>query len=514
MAAPRFIKEIMLSKIYTAGLVGINAFGVCCETDIGEGLPGVIMIGSLSGEVKEAADRVKTAIKNSKFSFYPKKIVINLSPAEIRKEGCGYDVPIAISILEAFGVIKSDLLNKSLFVGELSLSGDILPIKGILPIVIYAKEKGFENVFLPYDNLAEANIVSEIRNIGIKNLSELMDILNEKTKYNVTESGQIPVVKQYDDFSDVNGQFLLKRAVQIAVSGRHNILFIGPAGTGKSMIAKRIPGIMPNMSDDEALEVSKIYSVCGLLNSNEPMLKIRPYRAPHHTVSPQALSGGGRVPKPGEISLAHKGVLFLDELAEFKTNTIEVLRQPMENKAVSISRVNASLEYPSDFMLVAATNPCKCGFYPDRSKCSCNEAQVKKYLSRISKPLLDRIDITVETSPIKYTELKCDEDNISSSEIKKEIERVRQIQLERYKNFDFSYNSETPPNLINHFCNLKRSDDIFLADLYERKKMSVRGLHKILKVARTVADFNGHKDIEHCDLCESISYRSLEDKYW
>ena len=374
----------MLSKIHTAGLLGINAFHVCCETDIGDGLPGIILIGSLSGEVKEAADRVKTAIKNSKYSFYPRKIVINLSPAEIKKEGCGYDLPIAISILEALGTVKSNILNKSLFVGELSLSGELLPIRGILPIVMFAKENGFENVFLPYDNLAEANIVTGIKNFGIKNLKDLIEILNGEKTYSENIQIQIPETKEYSDFSDVNGQILLKRAVQIAVAGRHNILFIGPAGTGKSMIAKRIPGIMPNMSDEEALEVSKIYSVCGLLSSKEPILKIRPYRSPHHTVSPQALSGGGRVPKPGEISLAHKGVLFLDELAEFKTNTIEVLRQPMENKTVSIARVNASIDYPADFMLVAATNPCKCGYYPDRSKCSCNEAQVKKYLSRIS----------------------------------------------------------------------------------------------------------------------------------
>lgn len=421
----------MLSKIHTAGLLGINAFHVCCETDIGDGLPGIILIGSLSGEVKEAADRVKTAIKNSKYSFYPRKIVINLSPAEIKKEGCGYDLPIAISILEALGTIKSNILNKSLFVGELSLSGELLPIRGILPIVIFAKENDFENVFLPYDNLAEANIVTGIKNFGIKNLKDLIEILNGEKTYSENIQTQIPERKEYSDFSDVNGQILLKRAVQIAVAGRHNILFIGPAGTGKSMIAKRIPGIMPNMSDEEALEVSKIYSVCGLLNSKEPVLKIRPYRDPHHSVSPQALSGGGRIPKPGEISLAHKGVLFLDELAEFKTNTIEVLRQPMENKTVSIARVNASIEYPADFMLVAATNPCKCGYYPDRSKCSCNEAQVRKYLSRISKPLLDRIDITVETSLIKYEELKSDFKNISSEEIKSYIEKVRQIQLNR-----------------------------------------------------------------------------------
>jgi Mg chelatase-like protein len=504
----------MLSKINTAGLLGINAFHVCCETDIGDGLPGIILIGSLSGEVKEAADRVKTAIKNSKISFYPRKIVINLSPAEIKKEGCGYDLPIAISILEALGVIKSDILSKSMFVGELSLSGAILPIKGILPIVIFAKEMGFENIFLPYDNLAEANIVSDIKNFGIKNLKDLIEILNNKKIYSENISTQIPMKKEYSDFSDVNGQILLKRAVQIAVAGRHNILFIGPAGTGKSMIAQRIPGIMPNMTDEEALEVSKIYSVCGLLNSKEPILKIRPYRSPHHTVSPQALSGGGRVPKPGEISLAHKGVLFLDELAEFKTNTIEVLRQPMENKIVSISRVNASIDYPADFMLVAATNPCKCGYYPDRNKCNCNELQVRKYLSRISKPLLDRIDITVETSIIRYDELKGDFNNTSSNEIKKYIEKVRQIQLSRYSNYNFSYNSEIPPSLINTFCKLKEQDDIFLSNLYEMKKMSVRGLHKILKVARTVADFNEHIDIEHDDICEAISYRSLEDKYW
>ena len=403
-----------------------------------------------------------------------------------------------------------------MFVGELSLSGELLPIRGVLPIVIFAKEAGFKNIFLPYDNLAEANIVAGIKNIGIKNLKDLIEILNNEKTYNENIDKVIlsPQERKYSDFSDVNGQILLKRAVQIAVAGRHNILFIGPAGTGKSMIAQRIPGIMPNMTDEEALEVSKIYSVCGLLNSKEPILKIRPYRAPHHTVSPQALSGGGRVPKPGEISLAHKGVLFLDELAEFKTNTIEVLRQPMENKTVSIARVNASIEYPADFMLVAATNPCKCGYYPDRSKCSCNEAQVKKYLSRISKPLLDRVDITVETSMIRYEELKGDFHNVSSEEMKKYIEKVRDIQLNRYKDYDFSYNSEIPPNLINKFCALSEKDDIFLSNLYEAKKMSVRGLHKILKVARTVADFNEHENIEHADICEAISYRSLEDKYW
>ena len=425
-------------------------------------------------------------------------------------------MPIAISILEALGVIKSDILSESIFIGELSLSGELLPIKGVLPIVIFAKETGFKNIFLPYDNLAEANIVSGIKNIGIKNLKDLIEILNNEKTYNENINKGIlpPQERKYSDFSDVNGQILLKRAVQIAVAGRHNILFIGPAGTGKSMIAQRIPGIMPNMTDEEALEVSKIYSVCGLLNSKEPILKIRPYRAPHHTVSPQALSGGGRVPKPGEISLAHKGVLFLDELAEFKTNTIEVLRQPMENKTVSIARVNASIDYPADFMLVAATNPCKCGYYPDRSKCSCNEAQVKKYLSRISKPLLDRVDITVETSMIRYEELKGDFHNVSSDEMKKYIEKVRYIQLNRYKDYDFSYNSEIPPNLINKFCALSEQDDIFLSNLYEAKKMSVRGLHKILKVARTVADFNEHENIEHADICEAISYRSLEDKYW
>ena len=480
----------MLSQINTAGLLGINAFHVCCETDIGDGLPGIILIGSLSSEVKEAADRVKTAIKNSKISFYPRKIVINLSPA--------------------------DILNESMFVGELSLSGELLPIRGVLPIVIFAKEAGFKNIFLPYDNLAEANIVSGIKNIGIKNLKDLIEILNNEKNYNENIDKVIlpPQERKYSDFSDVNGQILLKRAVQIAVAGRHNILFIGPAGTGKSMIAQRIPGIMPNMTDEEALEVSKIYSVCGLLNSKEPILKIRPYRAPHHTVSPQALSGGGRVPKPGEISLAHKGVLFLDELAEFKTNTIEVLRQPMENKTVSIARVNASIDYPADFMLVAATNPCKCGYYPDRTKCSCNEAQVKKYLSRISKPLLDRVDITVETSMIRYEELKDGFHNVSSEEMKKYIEKVRDIQLNRYKDYDFSYNSEITPNLINKFCALSEKDDIFLSNLYEAKKMSVRGLHKILKVARTIADFNEHENIEHADICEAISYRSLEDKYW
>lgn len=506
----------MLSKVYSAGLLGIDGFIVCCETDVGSGLPQTVLIGYLASEVREAADRVRTAIKNSGYLLSPKKIVINLSPADIKKESCNFDLPIALSILSSYGIIKTEAFNGCIFAGELSLSGKLLSIKGTLSIAIAAKKAGFKKLYVPSANASEGSVIEGIECFGIEDLNSLVSVLNgEKTHpphaiYN--ESG-------YDyetggDFSDINGQEMLKRATIIAVAGRHNILYIGPAGTGKSMIASRIPAIMPIMSMEERLETSRIYSVCGMLDADEPLLKKRPYRNPHHSISPNALVGGGIKPKPGEISLANHGVLFLDELAEFKRETLEILRQPMEEGRVSISRLMGSYVFPADFMLIAATNPCKCGFYPDRNRCNCNINQIKHYLGKISKPLLDRIDICVETRLLNYDELRKHGSGQKSTEIRKIVENARIIQNERFKNDGILFNSQMDKKLVDRYCTLSKKDEEFLKDIYESRSMSVRSVHKILKVARTSADIDKSEQICRRHICEAISYRSLEEKYW
>ena len=506
----------MLSKVYGAGVHGTDGFLVSCEADVSSGFPQATIIGLLSSEVREALERVRTAIKNSGFELEPSKVTVNLSPAYMRKEGCGYDLPIAIALLKAYKIIKGNLSDNCLFAGELSLGGGLLPIHGTLCLVSEARAKGLKRAYLPRDNAREGSVIEGIEAIGISNLRELVDILNgklplpEPTHY----EENIDELYDYPDYQDVSGQELIKRATILAVSGRHNILLIGPAGTGKSMIASRIPGIMPDMSTEERLNISKLYSISGLLSPDTPLLKKRPFRSPHHTISPQALSGGGTKPKPGEISLATHGVLFLDEFAEFKSDTIEVLRQPMEDKKVVISRMYGSYEFPADFILVAATNPCKCGYYPDRARCRCTPMQVKSYLSKLSKPILDRIDICVETKSINYDDLKKQKSGESSKSIRARVEEVRLIQQERFKNDGIRYNSEMNNILIENYCRLSKSDEEFLKKVYEKKGLSARALHKILKVSRTIADFEHSRDICHNHLCEAISYRALEDKYF
>ncbi len=510
----------MLSKVASAGLIGTEGYIAMCEADVGDGLPGISMIGYLSASVREAQDRVRTAIRNSGFRTESKKITINISPADVRKEGCGYDLPIAVALLRSYGITGREpcdaLIRSSVFCGELSLGGDLLGIHGVLSLACAARDAGYRRIFVPLRNAAEGAAIDGIDCCGIRTLNELVEILNgeeelpEPAVY--TESpGDFCDIR---DFSDVCGQEAVKRATFIAVGGRHNILYIGPAGTGKSMIASRIPGIMPQMTKQERLEISKIYSVSGLLPDDEPLHRARPFRSPHHTISPQALSGGGAVPRPGEISLASGGVLFLDELAEFRPAVIETLRQPMEERKVTISRVHGTVEYPSDFVLCAATNPCRCGFYPDRTRCRCTQQQVRSYLGRISKPLLDRIDICIETAVPRFSDLKGSSRSPASREIREQIERVRRIQEERCRGTDISFNSEMNGRQIDCFCCLSGEDEEFLHLVYEKKGLSARGLHKILRVARTIADFDDSLRIRHEHLCEAISYRSLEEKYW
>jgi magnesium chelatase family protein len=506
----------MLSKIYGSGIHGTDGFLVRCETDVENGFPQITFIGYLSAAVREAEDRVYTAIRNSGFIPEPKHVTINLSPADVRKDGCGYDLPIAVSLLKSYGIISGFFTENSLFAGELSLSGEILPVRGVISMVSAAKEAGLQYCFLPSKNVREGSVIDGIACIGADTLSDLIKILNREIPLPEPAVYQEkPEDLDYDtDFSDICGQEMLKRATCLAVGGRHNILYIGPAGTGKSMIASRIPTIMPRMTMEERLELSKLYSVCGMLTEEEPLIRRRPFRSPHHTISPQALSGGGMHPKPGEISLSTNGVLFLDELPEFKSDSLEILRQPLENKKILISRVSGSLEFPANFELVCAMNPCKCGFWPDRRKCTCNEIQVHSYISRISKPLLDRIDICVETAPIGYDELNIRGSGEKSSDIREKVEKVRAIQENRFRSYGIRFNSEMDGKLIEQFCVLSEEDNLFLKRIYESRSLSARALHKILKTARTAADFDGNENISHENLCEAIGYRSLEDKYW
>jgi len=506
----------MLSKTYGAGVLGTDGFLVCCEAAVENGFPQTNFIGFLTGAARETGERVRTAIQNSGIYLEPKHVTINFSPADIRKEGCAYDVPAAVSLLSSYGLIPEDLLSGSLFAGELSLGGEILPVRGVISMVSAARDAGLKRCFLPLQNLREGSVISGIDCYGAETLPDLIRMLRgEEPLPSPAVYTESPEDLEYAvDFADISGQELVKRATLIAVSGRHNMLLIGPAGTGKSMVAERIPTIMPSMTQAERLELSRVYSISGLLPPDEPLLRLRPFRSPHHTISPQALTGGGVQPKPGEISLATNGVLFLDELPEFRTEALEVLRQPLEERVVHISRVRGSFTFPADFQLVCAMNPCRCGFWPDRSRCTCSELQVKSYIGRVSKPLLDRIDLCAETLPVGFDDLRTKGSGTESRVFKETVERVRAVQTERFRGTDVRFNSGMGIALIEEHCRLSPEDERFLRAFYEQSSISARGLHKILKVARTAADIEGSAGIRREHLAEAIAFRSLESKYW
>lgn len=510
----------MLATVISSAVLGIDAYIVKVEVDVAGGLPAFNTVGLPDSAIKESRDRVTAAIKNSGFYFPSNRITANLAPADIRKTGSAFDLPIAIGVMAATNQVNFSHLENTMILGELALDGSIRSIQGGLPIALAAKHHGLQHLVLPAENAKEAAIVEGLNIYPVKNLTETVEFLNSTkviqpeppTLKNALERVEIDNLL---DLMDVKGQEHVKRAVEVAAAGAHNLIMIGPPGSGKTMIAKRIPSILPTLSIDESLETTKIQSIIGILPSETPLVMTRPFRSPHHTISDAGLIGGGNIPRPGEVSLAHNGVLFLDELPEFRRNVLEVMRQPLEDGYVTISRAAASLTYPANFMLVAAMNPCPCGFFSDPNReCKCSDKQIQTYVSRISGPLLDRIDIQVEVPAVKYAELSADVSGERSATVQERVEAARQMQHQRFSGTSIHANANMESKQIREYCRIETQAQELLRVAINQLGLSARAYDRILKVSRTIADLDENPNIEGMHVSEAIQYRSLDRSFW